>query len=191
MSDLFEVRQKVEEGAEWRGEINVSIDEETKTLTARQLRDPEFWEVMSLVDTEEIEQLQDSLPDEQMETVRELREKDELDEDEEARLEAVEAELEEADVDLFSVLSPDTFEGIRRAAKYGIEPDGNDIQRVLTQHGGDIKEQYGVADEDAARKWANENIIAPMIDDCTNFTSFTIGIKVLTETIGDTGNLNS
>lgn len=191
MSDLFELRQKVEEGAQWRGSITVAMDGEQKELTARQLRDPEFWEVMSLVDTDEIEELQDQLPEEKMEELTNLRDKEgELDEDEESRLEALQEEIEEEDVDLFGILSSDTFQGIQQAAKYGVEPDQQDIQRVLTQHGGEIKEQYGVADEDSARKWANQHVIEPMIDRSTGFTSFTIGIKVLTESIGETGNLS-
>lgn len=188
MSDLFKTRNKVEEGAEWRGDITVSMDGEKMDLTARQLRDPEFWEVMSLVDTDELEELQSSLPQEKMEEYKELRDADELDEADESRLESLQNELEESDVDMFSIISPSTFEGIRKSAKYGVEPDAEDKREALIEHGGDIEEQYGRTTDEEAAKYLNEQVIHPMIDRATGFVSFTIGIKCLTETIGDTGN---
>lgn len=188
MSDLFETRQKVEEGAEWRGEINVDMDGESMTLAVRQMYDPEFWEVMSLVDTDELEALQTELPEEKMEEFKELRDKDDLSEKEETKLSNLQEELEEQEVDMFSILSDDTFEGIRRAAKYGWVPDEHDARDALTQHGEDIKDEYGKASTEEAKNWLQENYIEPTVDRATGFTSFAIGIKVLTETIGDTGN---
>lgn len=192
MSDLFQVRQKVEEGANWRGDITIAMDGEQKTLTVRQLRDPEYWEVMSLVNTDEIEELQDNLPEDKMERLKELRDKDEdLTDEEEEVLQNLQNEIEEEDVNMFDIISYETFQGIQQAAKYGTEADPQDVQRVLTEHGGEIAERYGAASDENARKWANDHIIAPMIDRCTNFTSFTIGVKVLAESIGDEGNLES
>jgi hypothetical protein len=94
MSDLFQTRKKVEDGAKWRGEINISIDGETDTLCVRQLPDSEFWEVMSLIDTDELNELQESLPDEQMEEYQELKEKEGLTDGEQNRLETLQAEIE-------------------------------------------------------------------------------------------------
>lgn len=191
MSDLFKTRQKTEEGAEWRGSITVSMDGEQMNLTVRQLRDPEFWEVMSLVDTDELQDLQAELPDDKMEEFKELRDKDDLSEAEEQKLESLQNELENADIDMFDIISTETFEGIRKAAKYGVEPDAEDKREALVEHGDEIEEEYGRTTDKEAAKYVNDNIIHPMIDRMTGFTSFTIGIKCLTETIGDTGNLES
>lgn len=188
MSDLFEVRQKTEEGAEWRGDINVALDGEQKTLTVRQLRDPEFWEVMSKIDTDELEELQSNLPEDKMEEFRELQNADDLAEDEQERLEELQAEMEEQDINLFEELSYDTYQGIKTAAKYGVEPDESDIQRLLTEHTDEIAEKYGGTSHDHAIDYANDHIIEPMIERSTNFTSFAIGIKALGETLGDAGN---
>lgn len=192
MSDLFELRQKVEEGAKWRGSINVVIDDDSYELNVRQLRDPEFWEVMSQVDEDEIEDLQNKLSEElgeeKMEELQELRDKEDLTDDEEEKLQAMQTEMENQDINLFDTISLDTFNGLRQAAKYGVEPDQQDIQRILTQHGAEVDEMYGRATEDEARRWYNENELPALIDRCTNFVSFTIGIQVLGEAIGDTGN---
>lgn len=188
MSDLFESRQKVEDAADWRGEITVSIDGDQQELCIRQLRDPEFWEVMSLIDTDELQELQESLPEDKMEEFSDLRDADDLDEAEEERLDALQEELESQDADMFDIISTSTFEGIRKAAKYGVEPDEGDKRTALIEHGEEIEEMYGRTTHDEAEQFVNNNVIGPMIDNSTDFTSFAIGIKCLTETMGDTGN---
>lgn len=189
MSNLFETRQKVEESAEWRGSITVAVDDDQQTLSVRQLRDPEFFEVMGLIDTDELESLQNALPEEKMEEYRELQERDDLDPDEEDRLEALQEQIENADVNMFDILSSETFEGIRRAAKYAVEPDGDDKRKALMEFAEEIEERYGRTRDEDAEKYLNETFIPSMIDRATGFASFTIGIKALTETIGDAENL--
>lgn len=191
MSDLFDVRQKVEEGAEWRGDITVAIDGEQKNLTVRQLRDPEFWEVMSQVDTDELEELQSELPEDKMEELRDLRESDDLSDEEADRLEELQNEIEQEDINLFERISKETYEGLKQAAVYGVEPDGEDIQQALTQFTEEIREKYGGSSSEEARQYVNDHHIEPMMERSTDFVSFSVGIKVLTETIGDTGNLES
>lgn len=188
MSDLFEAREKTEKGAEWRGSINVDIDGETHELTVRQLRDPEQWEVMQDIDLDELEELQETLPEEKMEELKELQEADTLDDEEERRLENLQNEVEEEDVDLFSTLSFETYSGLKTAAEYGVEPDQEDIRQALTTHTEDIQESYGGTSNEDAKQYVNDHVIKPMIDRSTDFTSFAIGVKVLGETLGDTKN---
>lgn len=188
MSDLFEARAKTEQGAEWRGNINVSINGDQHDLTVRQLRDPEQWEVMAKVDTDELESLQSELPEEQMEEYRDLSEKDNLNDDEEERLEELQAEVEESDINLFDTLSFETYKGLKQAAKYGVEPDEEDVRTALTEHTDAIAENYGGTSHDEAEQYVNDNVIEPMIENSTDFTSFAIGVKVLGETLGDTKN---
>lgn len=191
MSDLFEVREKTEKGADWRGTIEVSIDGEHKELCVRQLNDTEFWEVMTSIDTDELNELQEALPEDKMEEFRELQEADDLDEDEQDRLETLQEEVEQEDIDIFDALSKETYEGLKTAAKYGVEPDERDIQRALTEHAGAIDEKYGGAKRKHAIKYLNDQFIEPMIEDSTNFVSFAIGVEALGETLGDAGNLES
>ncbi|WP_226041169.1 hypothetical protein [Natrinema sp. DC36] len=191
MSDLFKTREKVEKGAEWRGNITISIDDEQQNLCVRQLRDTEFWEVMSLVDTDELEELQDSLPEEKMEDFRELRDSEELTDEEQSRLDSLQDELEDGEVNMFEIISSDTFKGIQKAAKYGVEPDNDDKREALIEFGDKIEEQYGRTTQEEAAKYINNQVIHPMIDRATGFASFSIGIKCLTESIGDTGNLEN
>lgn len=188
MSDLFEAREKVEKGAQWRGSINVDINEEAHNLTVRQLRDPEQWEVMQDIDLDELDALQGEIPEDKLEELNELQDADELTEEEEDRLGEIQSEVEEEDIDLFSTLSYETYEGLKTAAKYGVEPDQSDIRTALTQHTGDIRDKYGGSSEEEAKKYVNDYVIAPMIEESTDFTSFAIGVKVLGETLGDTKN---
>jgi hypothetical protein len=188
MSDLFEAREKTEKGAEWRGSINVDINDETHELTVRQLRDPEQWEVMAQIDLDELEALQGELPEEEMEELQELQEADRLSDDEEDRLEELQAEIEDEDIDLFDTLSYETYEGLKKTAKYGVEPDDADIRNALAESVEEIREMYGGSSNDDARQYLQDQMIAPMIEESTDFTSFAIGVKVLGETLGDTKN---
>jgi hypothetical protein len=188
MSDLFEVRNKTESGAEWRGEIDVVIDEDHHELTVRQLLDPEFWEVMSLIDTDELAALESALPEDKMEEYDELQESDDLSGEDRERLEELQAEIEESDINLFDTLSKETYEGLLTAAKYGVEPDAEDVRYALANFTNDIDDMYGGTANDDAEQYVNEQIIAPMIDRSTDFTSFAIGIKVVGATLDDEGN---
>jgi len=188
MSDLFEVREKTERGAQWRGTISVTIDDEQKELTVRQLRDTEFWEVMSSIDTDELENLQTELPEETMDEYEELQNKDSLTDDERERLDNLQEEVENADVNIFDVLSRDTYEGLKQAAKYGVEPDEADVQTALTQHVNEIEDQYGGTSHEDARQYVQDHVIEPMVERSTDFTSFAIGIRALGETLDSEGN---
>lgn len=188
MSDLFETRAKTEKGVNWRGTINVDVGGDTQELTVRQLCDPEQWEVMSLVDLDELEELQSNLPEEKMEELRELQSSDRLTDEEEERLEELQAEVGDEDIDLFDTLSFDTYKGLAQAAKYGVEPDDADIRVALTEHADEVENQYGDLSNESAKQYVNDAVIEPMIDNSTDFTSFAIGIKVLGETLGDTKN---
>lgn len=191
MSDLFTTRKKVEEGAEWRGSININIDDEQQQLCVRQLRDPEFWEVMSQIDIDELESLGGDLPEDELEEFQELRDKDSLTDAEEQRLEALQNDLENQEGTLFDNISTETFEGVRLAAKYGAEPDNEDKRDAIRDFAQEIENDYGQVTDETAEQWVNDNIIHPMMDASTDFTSFSIGVKVLTETLEKKGNLEN
>lgn len=189
MSDLFEARRKTEDAANWRGTINVSIDGDgTENLTVRQLYDPEFWEVMSQIDTDELEELQADLPEDKMERFRELQNADELSDEEDEELADLQAEVEEEDLNIFEVLSFETYQGIKTAAKYGVVPDEADIRTALADHTDEIAEQYGGTSHEDAEQFVNDHVVHPMIEESTNLASFAIGVKALGETLGDSGN---
>lgn len=187
MSDFHSVKQKVKEGTEWRGTIRVNIDDEEHELTIRQLRDPEFEEVMRLIDRSELQELQEQLPEEAQEEYQELsQQEEELTEAESERLAELEETIEEESPDMFDIFSDDTFEGIRRCAKYAVEPDEEDLQRAFRERAPQIESEYGIkvrTPEDVEP--ALQDDIEYMIDNAVDFTSFTIGIQCLVETVGD------
>lgn len=190
MSDLNKLREKTTEGAQWRGTIRVNVMDEEMELTVRQLKDPEFFEVMSLIDRDELQKLRDQLPDDEMEEFRELQDATELSDEDRERFNELEELLEEESVDLFEVLSVDTFEGIRRCAKYAVEPDEEDIRETFMERASEIESEYGIRVQTAEDVLpAMQDDIEEMIDNSTKFTSFTIGIQSLVQTVGeDEGN---
>jgi len=192
MSDLFDVRQKTEEGKQWRGEITVPMDGESKTLTVRQLVDTEFWEVGSYIDFDEVQNLEDveDLDEDKVDEMRELSEQDDLTDEQQDRMAELEEKLD-TEFNIFDAISMDTFLGIKKTAKYCIEPDENDIVQAMNNHAADIEDDYGLANHENAREYVNKNVIEPMIDDSTDLTSFMIGMKALEATLETEGNSES
>lgn len=192
MSDFSAVRQKLTEGSEWRGTIQVSIQGETHELTIRPLTEDEFWEVMGKVDKSEIGSLKEELPAEELEEFRELQGQDEISEDEEERLAELEQLLEDESPDPTDVLSLDTFKGIKLAAKKGVVPSEEDKRRAFAERAREIEEEYGVSVqtvEDVEEPLNRE--VERMIDRATTrtgFAAFTIGMQVLFESVGEEGN---
>lgn len=191
MSDLFETREKVEKNTDWRTEITVMMDGEEQELSIRQLVDPEFWEVMANIDTDELQALQEELPSDKMDELRSLQEQDTLTDDERTRMENLQDEIEQEDVNLFDIISYDTYLGIQQAAIYGVEPDPEDVQYALRNFTDDIDEMYGATSMEQAKEYINDHHVKPMIKNATDFLSFSIGVRVLTETIGDEENLGN
>lgn len=192
MSGLSTAKQKLKEGIEWRGTINVEIHGENVELTVRQLADPELEEVLGLIDRDELQELQEQYPEDVRDEMEELRGQEDLTADEEERLAELQEEMEEADVDIFDTLSQDTFEGVRRAAVYGVEPDMDDMREALRERAHEIEAEYGIkVTEPEDTKPALQDEWEELVRNATDFVSFEIGMECLMATVGDEGNSES
>ena len=193
MSDFFEVREKTVEGAQWRGSISLTHETEEgiqveRQLTVRQLRDPEFFKVMKMIDRDELNELQDNMPKDLMNEYNELQDQEELDEEEVERLSELEDEIEAEAPNMFEVLSEETFNGIRKAGEYGVEPDPEDLRKILYEYADEVEEAYDVEPksdaDDCVYNYFKEYLLPDMLDKSTDFQSFVIGMEVLVETMG-------
>jgi hypothetical protein len=137
---------------------------------------------MHKVDMDEVRSLQNDIPEDVMD------EYTDLDPDEDAeRIAELEEEID--DVSLFDKLSLETFNGIQQAAKFGVEPDDNDVAYAQENEAKKLVEKYGSPVTEAnAREHIQESVIGPMIEDATNFESFAIGMEVITQTTSAEGN---
>lgn len=189
MSDLQTVGQKLTEGAEWRGTIRVGVDGDEHELTIRQMKDPEWKGVRGDIDRDELQSLQDEMPSEKVEELDELRDKDELSDEQAERFEELEEEVREESPDPLAVLSDETFNAIRQVAKYCVEPDEEDKREAFMDRADEIEREYNtkVQTPDDVEEALQDDIEA-MIDNSTNMASFTIGMQCLVETVGDEGN---
>jgi len=189
MSDLATAKQKIKSGADWRGTVTLDIDGKTVELCVRQLRDVELEEVMGLIDRDELEELRDEYPDGVREKLDELQDKDGLTDEEEARVSELQTQIEDVDVDVFSVLSDSTFEGVRKAAVYGVEPDEEDMATAMRERAHEIEKEHGIqvkepSDTHDALKAEWQDILYQ----ATDFVSFEAGMEVLMATVDDEGN---
>lgn len=192
MSDLNKAYEKTKKGASWRGTAIVGKEDEEMELCVRQMKDTEFIDVMSCINTDEIEELQEMMPEDLIEEHDELTEKDELSDVEQARLESLEEEIEDNAPDIMKHLSKETFEGLQLAAQYAVEPDDADMQEALLNHAREIEETSGypndVSSPEHTRKWLKDKRIHPMIEDSTDFFSFELGMEALYATADEEGN---
>lgn len=188
MSELDSAVSKTLQGAEWRTTISVPMGDETKELTTRQLVDDEFYEISDMIDWDELEEYSNAVPSDLREQYEELSEQKtdetvELTDEEETKLNELEEEIEEKTPRIFDVLSYDTFKGLQKAAKYGIEADEEDKKDALRTKGREIEEEYGVKvslPKDTEIYW--EDQISTMVENSTNLSTFIIGMKVLMNT---------
>lgn len=202
MSDLLQTKEKTKTGADWRGSIRVNMDGDEQELTVRQLNDPEYLQVMSLIDRDELDEYREALPDDVMDEYAELEEKDSLTDEESERFEELTEELEEEGINILDYLSMDTFNGIRLCAKYVVEPDADDLGTLFRDHDfvTSVENEYGISVNEPSdlrmpqsdeQDPVQDKIIDEMIDEATGMISFRIGIRGLAETVGDEGNSNS
>lgn len=194
MSDLNKLTQKTKEGKEWRGSITVEDDGDEMQMTVRQLTSPETEDVFRMIDRDELETLREELPSEKMERRNELAEidEDERTDEEEDELDELRAELRGAHMKLFDILSAETFEGIRQAARYGVVPDEADMSEALRNRAHEIEEEYGTRVQTPEDTFdALKDDLRDAIDNSTRFVGFQMGMKVLRETGGDEGNSES
>lgn len=190
MSDLHVLREKTAKGKDWRGTIRVMLEDQEIELTVRQLTDPEMFEIMSMVDMQELKSLRGDLPEDELERFYDLQDKDELTEDEEEEFSELEEQLNEKSANLFEELSRETFKGIVKCAEYCVEPDAEDLKHYFMDDGwvAQKEKEYGEIK-------TPEDCYEPLKDDLgedinamTNFTSFNIGIMALMESVGDSKN---
>lgn len=191
MSDLNKLTQKTKEGKEWRGEITVEDEDDELTLTVRNLTSPEIEDVFRLISRDELQQLREELPREKMEERNELLDidEDERTDAEQERLDELTEELQGAHMKMFDVLSEDTFEGIRLAAKKGVVPDKDDMNHALKERAYEIEEETNrqVSTPEDTFDFLKEEL-KDSIKNHTRFIGFQIGMKVLKETGADEGN---
>lgn len=191
MSDFGKIEQKTVQGVEWRGTISVVIDGEDAELSVRQLVEPEFREVMSYIDTDELKNLRGNIDDDMWDEYQELQQTEERTEEQNDRLAEITEELESDTGNIFDTLSDETFKGLSLAAKYGVEPDDADLAERFRdpEYVARVEKEYGIdvrTPDDLYKPLKDD--IAWVFDNNTDFLSFTVGIQVLLETGGDEKN---
>ena len=195
MSDLYKLRQKATEGKAWRGSINVQVDGDDLELAVRQLTDPEFYEVMSLIDIDEVSgDAMADMPDDELERYNELVMADELSDEEAEEMAELEELLADSSGNMFQEISQDTFEGILLCAEYAVEPTDEDLMAFFDDHEwlSQIEDEHGVTIKtpDDCHEYVKSDL-QDIIRNLTDFSSFNIGIQALIETIDDTENLSN
>lgn len=204
MSDLLGLASKTEEGADWRGTIEVEMGGEMLEVTIRQLFDPEERRFRSMVDSEKIAEMQEAIPDDLAEELQELRSMspDDRSDGEEERMVELNQELQSH---LSDIEEPDgLYEALRYAAKKAVCPDDEDVRNALDD--AEIvkwaEDEYGVTVNtpedlyDASKEGPGAGNPGPLkayvqeriIDQSTDGTSYEIGMQAMQESLDTEGN---
>lgn len=203
MSDLLEVDTKVRQGAEWRDYVTHEIDGEEKRLCYRDLFDDENAEVVSIVGREKFEELieeySDSISEEDQESVERYQEliskresEDGLTDDEEAELEELEDEVDMAETAVLDLITPDFVEAMHTAVEFMVCPDDDDVDRVMEMSFAEQEELFGDGNRAKTREQAydllKEHIPKRITENSTDYTAFTLGMKLFFRTRNASGN---
>lgn len=210
MSDLLQVDRKVQEGADWRGTVDVSFGEKetvteggeekevsvTYELTHRQLTEQEFGEAVDRVGADNFEEKITSLEEntgdlnhDELEEIRKLSQQDPESLSEEER-DRVESMMKTSDVGgLFTMMDPDMINGLHYAAKKGVVPDEEDVKKALNMSPPEMQEAFGEMVKDEDEMWDKLNDrVEKMVDNSVGFTAYSIGLEVLFSSMDDEGN---
>jgi hypothetical protein len=196
MSEYFKSREKLIQGNNWRGTIDVEIDDESYEWTVRQISDDEYFDVISDIDRDSLSQFRDDIDEDKLEEFRELRDRDDLDDDEQERHDELREELE--DTDILDRIDDDTFNAIRRAGMYGVVPSEDEVNHVMSltfeeqdrlfsEHKDKVPEivhdgNVRIQSRDVGEKVVKEDI-KERLRNATDFLSFEVGMQVLKKTM--------
>lgn len=198
MSDLFDVHKKVQQGDQWRGTVEVNIEDEPLEVQIRSLYTRDEWpRVKDMMDFESLQEtlqeLQDEFSDldeETRERFKELREIDDRSEAEQAEFEELSDELEVYQRAIFELVSENNVKALYEAARCAIVPDSEDVDMVMEMS---FKEQEEMFDDRAqtrgeARELLKETLVEDIVSKDTSFAAFSIGLEAFFETLGGQGN---
>lgn len=184
-------RRKINEGTDWRGTANVSIDGQTHEIGFRLLNESEYLDVKRVVPLSELKDYQDENESDAEERLRELAGKDELTEAEEEELEDLQGEVASMQDQIEDALGTEAFNKILWAGKQTVMPTEDDIRDVLdmppTQQREILPHVPDYLDEETVEELLKQDM-EEQIENQPYLIKFTIGMQAFLETTRVLGN---
>ncbi len=187
-SGALKLRNKIQEGRNWRETVSLRIDDEKIEIKVRQLEDPEFWKVKEKINEDKMEEIGNNIDQEKVNKYDELSEKEELTDQEKQEFDKLETQIENEILSAINDFDMDTFEGIVDAGKYGVVIDQESIDEVGSMTPAEQKDMFGETfkNGEEIRKFLKDDL-QHQIEHATNLVSFLLGMTVLDATTEDEG----
>lgn len=193
--DYVRAKQKISDAINWRGDVNVSLGNETVTFKHRLLSEQEFLELKQVLN---LDALQDDSQQnvgqtDAQERLLELQQKEELSEAEEAELRELSQEVAGQTERIEEVLGEDGYEKIMEAGQKCIEPSDEDVEYVYDANPQEARELMGVdtlpnpLTKDAVRDQLADELRS-MITGQPYPIKMNVGMQALSESISVLGN---
>lgn len=126
--DWITARRKINEGTDWRGTANVTIDGAAKEIGFRLLSESEFLELKRVIPLSELQEYEEDEQTEAEQRLQELQAKDDLDADEERELESLQEQVAAMQDSIEDALGSEAYDKIMWAGRKAIMPTDDDIQ---------------------------------------------------------------
>jgi len=189
--DWITARQKINEGTDWRGTANVTVDGEAREIGFRLLNESEFLDLKRVIPLSDLQEYQDEDQSEAEERLQELQSKDELTDEEERELETLQAKVASMQDEIEDKLGQEAYDEILRAGKRAVMPTEGDVQDILDAPL-DVQKQIlhhvpDYMDFEAAEELLKQDM-EQTIEDQPYPIKFTLGMQAFMESVKVLGN---
>jgi len=193
--DFVRAKQKITDATDWRGDVNVSLGDETVTFKHRLMNETEFLEVKQALNLgEEQEEGNENLGQtDAQQRLLELQQKDELTDEEEEELKQLTSEVANQTGKIEKMLGEDGYGLLMEKGKECIEPSDEDVEYVYDAKPDEARQLMGVSTlpnpltKGAVREHLREEL-RDMITDQPYPIKVNVGMQALSETISVLGN---
>lgn len=193
--DFIRAKKKINETLDWRGDVNVSLGNETVTFKHRLLNETEFMDLKQKLNLSELRQEADENlgQTDAQERLLELQQKDDLSDEEEKELRELSREVAGETDRIEDVLGDDGYDALMEAGRDCIEPSDEDVEYVYNASPHEMKEHMGVDElpnpltKDVVREYLRREI-TNMVSNQPYPIKMNVGMQALSETISVLGN---
>lgn len=192
--DFVRAKKKIADAKSWRGDVNVSLGDETITFAHRLLNESEFLELKQALNLEAAQDNSGNVGQtETQERLLELQEKSELTEEEEDELAELTAQVAQEMDQIEDALGDEGYDILMEMGKEAIEPTEEDIEYVFEQNPAEMKNLMGVSKlpnpvtRDAVANELRKEYVR-MVEDQPYPIKVNVGMQAFSETMSVLGN---
>lgn len=192
---MVRAKRKIGDALNWRGDVNVSLGDETVTFEHRLLQEEELYDVKDALNLDELQSKADKNlgQTEAQERLLELQQKNELTDEEEEELQQLTEAVMDQTEKIERALGDDAYDKLMEAGKRCIEPTDEDVEFVYNASPSDMKEYMGVEKlpnpltKDVIREHLREEL-REMVSNQPYPIKLNVGLQAFSETLSVLGN---